>query len=33
MAHPKGRAALMLKRFADVSSRLLMRWFTDLLGN
>jgi len=33
VAHLKGRAALMPKRFADVSSRLLMRRFTDVLGN
>jgi len=31
--HPKGCAALMPKRFADVSLLLLMRRFADVLGN
>ena len=31
--HPKGHAALMPKRFADVSSRLLMHRFADVLRN
>ena len=31
--HLKGRATLMPKWFADVSSRLLMCWFANVLGN
>ena len=31
--HPKGRTALMPKRFADVSSVLLIHRFADMLRN